>query len=74
MASDAYHMGAKAAFNLKFGDLFLGAHAAATSHGFPWSGIDREAFITGYLTGIKERFPNGVLVDAEGKLIEATGC
>lgn len=67
---DAYHVGTGAAMNLKRGDLFLGANGAATSAGYPWSGLEREAFISGYLDIIKVLYPRGVLVDIEGKLIE----
>lgn len=71
LLADAYHAGTKAAFDTKLGQIFPGAHGAATSAGYPWSGVEREVFVKGYVDVIQALWPQGILVDAEGKLIEA---
>lgn len=63
----AYRAGRAAGEALQPGVLFTGAYGAADAAG-QVDRVGRAAFITGYLDVVERRFPNGVLVDAEGRL------
>jgi len=72
---EAIEKGVQAAEDLKPGDLFTGAFGAADDAGYLHSkdmelhGL-RGCFISGYLMKLRERFPSGVTVDRDGKLVE----
>jgi hypothetical protein len=74
-AIEAIEKGVQAAEDLKPGDLFTGAFGAADAAGYPASNdmelrALRGCFISGYLKKLRERFPNGVSVDRDGKLVQ----
>ena len=68
---DAYCRGTAAAIALTEGDTFCGALSAAVIEGFLYD-PDRRDFVAGFVDVIQARWPMGIVMDAEGRLVHNT--
>jgi hypothetical protein len=65
---DAFAIGVAKANALKAGYVFRGAYPAAESAGYRRGTLEFSAFVCGYLDTLEQRFPQGVITDAVGRV------